>query len=86
MSAIPTAPSLEPATIGDAMSGGAMSIDQFCQYGCIGKTKAYGEVKAGRLELRKIGSKTVVLRSEAERWLRSLPTATAAADLDRETA
>lgn len=81
MSATPTTPSLEPAT-----TGGAMSIDQFCQYACVGKTKVYDEVKSGRLQLRKIGSKSVVFRSEADRWLCSLPTAAAAADLDMETA
>jgi hypothetical protein len=59
-----------------AATGGAFSMDQFCEYAGIGKTKAYAEAKSDRLELRKIGSKTVVFRSEAERWLRSLPTAT----------
>lgn len=66
-----------------AATGGAMSIDQFCQYACIGKTKVYAEVKSRRLQLRKIGSKTVVFRSEAERWLRALPTDTE--DLQRST-
>lgn len=57
---------------------GAMSVDEFCRWACIGKTKAYAEAKSGRLQLRKVGSKTVVLRTEAERWLRSLPPASAA--------
>jgi hypothetical protein len=58
---------------------GAMSVDEFCRWACIGKTKTYAEAKAGRLQLRKIGSKTVVLRTDAEQWLRSLPIAPAAA-------
>jgi hypothetical protein len=58
--------------------GGAMTIPDFCRWACIGKTKAYAEVKAGRLSVRKIGSKTVVLRSDAEAWLHALPTASAA--------
>ena len=57
---------------------GAMSVDEFCRWACIGKTKTYAEAKAGRLLLRKIGSKTVVLRVDADQWLRSLPTTTAA--------
>jgi hypothetical protein len=55
-------------------SGGAMSVDEFCRWACIGKTKAYAEVKAGRLRLRKIGAKSIVLRADAEAWLRELPT------------
>jgi hypothetical protein len=54
---------------------GAMSVAEFGRWACIGKTKIYAEVKAGRLTLRKIGTKTVILCSEAEQWLRSLPTA-----------
>jgi excisionase family DNA binding protein len=56
-------------------TGGALSIDQCCEYIGVRKTKLYAEVKSGRLELRKVGSKSVVFRSEAERWLRALPTA-----------
>lgn len=57
---------------------GAMSVDEFCRWACVGKTKTYAEAKAGRLILRKIGAKTVILRSDAEAWLRALPTASAA--------
>ena len=35
----------------------------------------YAEVNAGRITPRKIGTKTVILRSDAEAWLRSLSTA-----------
>ena len=64
------APPDQPAT-----TGGAMSVDEFCRWACIGKTKTYAEAKVGRLQLRQIGSKTVILRSDAERWLHSLPAA-----------
>lgn len=57
--------------------GGAMSVGEFCRWGCISKTKFYSEVKAGRLELRKVGTKSVILRSDAEAWLHNLPTASA---------
>lgn len=56
------------------VGSGAMSVDEFCRWACIGKTKTYAEAKAGRLQLRKIGSKTIILREEADKWLRSLPT------------
>jgi hypothetical protein len=65
-------PTDHPAT------GGAMTVDQFCQWASIGKTKAYAEAKSGRLSLRKLGTKTIILRSDAEAWLRALPTASAA--------
>lgn len=55
-------------------TGGAMSVDEFCRWACIGKTKTYAEVKAGRLQLRKIGAKSIILRADAEAWLRDLPT------------
>lgn len=58
-------------------TGGAMSVEEFCRWACIGRTKVYAEAKSGRLILRKIGTKTVILRSDAEGWLRSLPTASA---------
>jgi hypothetical protein len=54
---------------------GAMSVDYFCRWACIGRTKVYAEIKAGRLVMRKIGAKSVILRADAEEWLRSLPAA-----------
>jgi len=66
-------------------TGGALSIDQLCLYLGIRKTKVYAESKAGRLELRKAGSKTVAFRSEAERWLHALPTATSIEELERRS-
>jgi hypothetical protein len=60
-----------------AATGGAMTVDEFCRWARVGKTKAYAEAKAGRLQMRKIGSKTVVLRSDGEQWLSSLPSAAA---------
>jgi hypothetical protein len=53
----------------------AMTIDQFCRSYCVGRTKAYGELKSGRLVARKLGAKTIILRDDAEKWLRSLPAA-----------
>lgn len=58
-----------------ASTGGAMSVAEFCRWGCIGRTKLYSEVKAGRIKLRKLGAKTVILRRDADAWLNSLPAA-----------
>jgi hypothetical protein len=57
--------------------GGAMSVSEFCRWACIGRTKAYALFKSRCITPRKIGSKTVILRADAEAWLNSLPTATA---------
>jgi excisionase family DNA binding protein len=72
-----SATSSPPPADQPAATGGAMSVDQCCEYIGVRKTKFYAEVNSGRLELRKIGSKSVVFRSEAERWLHALPAATA---------
>lgn len=50
-----------------------MTVAQFCASVPVGKTKAYAEIKAGRLKARKIGSKTVILARDAKAWLDSLP-------------
>jgi hypothetical protein len=45
----------------------------FCRAYGIGKTTFYEEVKSGRLPVRKIGRRTLVLADDAERWAQSLP-------------
>ena len=51
----------------------AFSIEQFCQRYGVGRTKAYEEIKLGRLKARKIGRRTVILEDDAKVWLRRLP-------------
>ena len=58
-------------------TGGAMTVPEFCRWARIGRTKLYAEVKAGRLTLRKAGSKTLILCNDGEAWLRSLPVVSA---------
>ena len=62
---------------GDRPVAGAMTIPQFCAWASIGKTKLYSELKSGRLVARKLGGKTLILMSDAEEWLRSLPVVSA---------
>lgn len=51
----------------------AFSVRQFCEMHAIGRTTFYEEVKYGRLRIRKLGKRTLVLREEAERWVCALP-------------
>ena len=51
----------------------AMSIDEFCERYGLGRTKAYEELKSGRLRGRKIGKRTIVSEDDAEEWLLNLP-------------
>lgn len=53
----------------------ALSVAEFCAIFGIGRTALYEELKAGRLKARKCGRRTLIPRSEGERWLESLPSA-----------
>ncbi|MET3968070.1 helix-turn-helix domain-containing protein [Bradyrhizobium sp. S3.9.1] len=55
-----------------------MSIAAFCQCYGVGRTKAYEELKSGRLRGRKIGRRTIIIEDDAEDWLRRLPAMEAA--------
>ena len=52
---------------------GAMSVDEFCAWASIGRSKFYREFNSGRLKVRKIGRKSVVTMSDAQAWLDALP-------------
>jgi excisionase family DNA binding protein len=52
---------------------GAMTIAEFCWLNSCGRTKFYQELNAGRITAKKLGTKTLIERSVAESWLRSLP-------------
>ena len=51
----------------------ALSMAQFCRRYGVGRTKAYEEIKRGRLRARKIGRRTVIAVDDAEAWLQRLP-------------
>ena len=51
----------------------AMSIAEFCERYGPGRTKAYEELKSGRLRGRKIGKRTIITEDDAEDWLWHLP-------------
>jgi excisionase family DNA binding protein len=51
----------------------AFSVEEFCKRYGLGRTRAYQELKSGRLRARKIGRRTVITEDDAEDWLRRLP-------------
>jgi predicted DNA-binding transcriptional regulator AlpA len=53
----------------------AFSIAAFCENYGIGRTSAYEEIAAGRLQVVKAGKRTLVPADAAESWLRNLPPA-----------
>lgn len=52
---------------------GMFGVDDFCSWAGISRATFYREVAAGRLVARKIGRKTVVPPTEANRWAEALP-------------
>lgn len=51
----------------------AFTVDEFCKTYRVGRTKAYAEIAAKRLNAVKVGHKTVIRADDAEAWLASLP-------------
>jgi excisionase family DNA binding protein len=58
------------------------SIEHLAKEVDVGRSTIYQEIAAGRLVARKVGRRTVIRRSDAIRWLRSLPTLGRDVDLD----
>ena len=54
---------------------GAFTVNEFLQWARIGRTAAYQQIQQGHLKTRKLGRKTLILRSDAEAWLNALPEA-----------
>jgi len=52
---------------------GAYRPKEFQTRYCVGHTKLYQEINAGRLIARKLGSATIILHDDAEAWARALP-------------
>ena len=53
----------------------ALSVEKACELCSVGRTKFYELLKNKTIPARKIGRRTVVLRSELENALKSLPVA-----------
>ena len=57
----------------DIRFASAFTIPGFCAAYGIGRTLVYEEIKAGRLSARKVGNRTLILRTDAEAWAAGLP-------------
>jgi excisionase family DNA binding protein len=57
----------------------ALSVREACELSSLGRTSFYKFVKSGQIPTRKLGRRTIVLLSELERALKSLPRAARAA-------
>ena len=51
---------------------GTLSIDGFCKLYGLGRTFAYEQIKQGKLRAVKCGNRTLILKHDAEAWVRSL--------------
>jgi hypothetical protein len=51
-----------------------MSVKDFCRWAGIGRTMAYEQIAMGRLPVRKVGRRSIILIEDAQRWLAALPT------------
>jgi hypothetical protein len=54
-------------------------LPSFCAWANIGRTRAFEEIRSGRLKARRIGKKSLIEIEDARAWLHSLPTSAAKA-------
>lgn len=64
----------------------AYTPNDFCAAYGIGRRTFYQEVKAGRLPVRKLGTKTLVAAGDAEIWFDGLPRGNGGVDVGRNVA
>lgn len=50
-----------------------LSVRDVTSLARIGRTTVFAEIRAGRLAAKKIGARTIILRSDFDRWLDGLP-------------
>lgn len=50
----------------------AYTLGEFCELYRTGRSFTYGEIRAGRLKAVKAGSKTLILKADAQAWEQSL--------------
>jgi excisionase family DNA binding protein len=53
----------------------ALSVGEACELSSLGRTTFYQLLKSKKITARKVGRRTIVLRSEVEKELESLPVA-----------
>ena len=52
---------------------GAMTVAEFTKWAGVSRQTFYRLVKDGSINPRKVGTRTLILKSEAEKWLAGLP-------------
>lgn len=50
-----------------------LSVDEACHVAGIGKTSMFDLLKAGAVPARKLGRRTIILRSDLMAWMDALP-------------
>ncbi len=56
-------------------ASGALTVKEFLTWARISRTTFYNQVNQGKIPLKKVGKRSLVLRKDAEVWLNSLPEA-----------
>lgn len=51
------------------------TIPQLVMNTGVGRSTLYGEISAGRLRIKKVGKRSIILRGDALAWLEALPAA-----------
>lgn len=51
----------------------AYSVEELCRFTSLGRSIIYQEIRRGHLKAVKLGRRTLILASEVERWLNTLP-------------
>jgi excisionase family DNA binding protein len=64
---------LSAEEVGRPANGLALSIRECTAETGIGVNALYDAIRTGALKARKLGRKTIILRTDLERWLASLP-------------
>lgn len=50
-----------------------LSIPEACAVAGVGRTKIYEAIEDGRLKARKLGKRTIILRTDLQDFLQTLP-------------
>ena len=55
------------------MTKEAISVAEFCSSYDVCRDTFYNEIRRGRLRVRKLGKRTLILKADAQAWADSLP-------------
>lgn len=52
----------------------AVGIPEACKLTSLSRSRLYGEIRDGRLKVRKSGRRTLIAMADLHHWMQSLPT------------